>query len=137
MNTEESLIFKLSAAALSSCKSLIWPTPFLFLISYWLASGQLISTAKTILLICCSVASAIQYYFYWRITLDEKLLNQLQSEADLQQLDKVLNSLFNINTPPRALAIRMSGIQKLIRYFLISTFCSWIVWLMALGLFTR
>jgi hypothetical protein len=134
MNTEESLIFKLSAAVLSSCKSLIWPTPFLFLISYYLAASHILSKAETGLLIAASLGAAIQYYFYWRITLDEKLFNQLQSEADLQPLDKVLNSLFGINTPPRALALRMAGIQKLIRYFLISTFCSWIAWLMILGL---
>ncbi|NHQ85518.1 hypothetical protein HA050_05230 [Iodobacter sp. HSC-16F04] len=135
MNTEESLIFKLSAAVLSSCKNLIWPTPFLFLISYWLAASHILSKAETGLLIAGSLGAAIQYYFYWRITLDEKLFNQLQSEADLQPLDKALNNLFGINTPPRALTLRMAGIQKLIRYFLISTFCSWIAWLMALGLF--
>ncbi|AMC34050.1 hypothetical protein [Janthinobacterium sp. B9-8] len=134
MKNEESLFFKLSVATLASCKTLIWPTPFLFLISYWLAASHMLDKVEIGLLMASSLATAIQYYFYWRITLDEKLLNQLQSETDFLQLDQVLNSLFDRNTPPRALALRMLGIKKLIRHFLISTFCSWLGWFILLGL---
>ncbi|MFC7421365.1 hypothetical protein ACFQNF_15985 [Iodobacter arcticus] len=134
MKTEEALFFKLSVATLASCKTLVWPSPFLFLISYWLATSHMLNKVEIGLLMASSLAAAIQYYFYWRITLDEKLLNQLQSEADLQQLDQVLHSLFGRSTPPRALALRMLGIKKLIRHFLISTFCAWLSWFILLGL---
>lgn len=134
MKDEELLFFKLSAATLASCKILVWPTPFLFLISYWLAASHILNKVEIGLLMASSLSAAIQYYFYWRITLDEKLLTQLQSETDLLQLDQALHSLFGKNTPPRALALRMSGIKKLIRHYLISTFYSWLSWFVLLGL---
>ena len=134
MNPDKLLYFKLSAATLSSCKTLIWPTPFLFLISYWQASAHLLNTTETGLLIICSMAAAIQYYFYWRIVLDEKLLNLLQSEADLTQLDQVLDSLFNrkARQETRPLALRMAGIKKIIRYYLLITFSLWLGWIILL-----
>ncbi|MCX7208550.1 MAG: hypothetical protein NT086_21740 [Proteobacteria bacterium] len=134
MKNEESLFFKLSVATLASCKILIWPTPFLFLISYWLAASHMLSKVEIGLLMASSLSAAIQYYFYWRITLDEKLLNQLQSETDFLPLDQVLHSLFGRSALPRPLALRMLGIKKLIRNYLISTFCSWLSWFILLGL---
>ncbi|AXE36282.1 hypothetical protein [Chromobacterium phragmitis] len=110
---------RLSAAALSSCRWLCWPSPVLLLVLALLKGGA-------IWLPACALAALWQAWLSWRLQLDAGILRTMSGVADLAQLDCALARLFGKrNGAGRSFEERQRGMAGLLRRVLIATALCW------------
>ncbi|UTH74808.1 hypothetical protein [Chromobacterium sp. IIBBL 290-4] len=119
MSSDDLAQARLSAAVLSSCRWLCWPSPVLLLALALLKGGA-------VWLPACALAALWQAWLNWRLQLDAGMLRAMNGEAGLAQLDTVLARLFGKkNGAGRSLEERQRGMAGLLRRALIATALCW------------